>query len=47
MRISAGISYFISMLALAIFYFCVRVKNWPMNNVENNWYSKNMYIAAE
>ena len=24
-----------------------RVKGWPLNNVENNWYSKNHYIAAE
>lgn len=32
LRTTAGISYFISMLALAIFYFFVRVKNWPMNN---------------
>lgn len=31
-RTTAGISYFISMLALAIFYFFVRVRNWPMNN---------------
>ena len=31
-RTAAGISYFVSMLALAIFYFFVRVKNWPMNS---------------
>ncbi|WP_326973076.1 hypothetical protein [Candidatus Rhodobacter oscarellae] len=31
-RIAAGLSYFCSMLALAIFYFFVRVKNWPMNS---------------
>jgi len=31
-RTAAGISYFISMLTLALFYFFVRVKNWPMNN---------------
>lgn len=31
-RSAAGISYFISMLTLAVFYFFVRVKNWPMNN---------------
>lgn len=31
-RTAAGISYFISMLTLAVFYFFVRVKNWPMNN---------------
>ncbi len=23
------------------------VKGWPLNNVENNWYSKNHYIVAE
>jgi hypothetical protein len=28
-RSAAGISYFISMLSLAIFYYCVRVRNWP------------------
>ena len=31
-RTAAGISYFISMLTLAVFYFFVRVRNWPMNN---------------
>ncbi len=31
-RTAAGISYFISMLALAVFYFFVRVRNWPLNN---------------
>lgn len=31
-RSAAGLSYFISMLTLAVFYFFVRVKNWPMNN---------------
>ncbi|MEL7115483.1 MAG: hypothetical protein AAGP08_07800 [Pseudomonadota bacterium] len=31
-RTTAGISYFVSMLALALFYFFVRVRNWPMNN---------------
>ncbi len=31
-RTASGISYFISMLTLAIFYFFVRVRNWPMNN---------------
>lgn len=31
-RTAAGISYFISMLALALFYYFVRVRNWPMNN---------------
>ncbi|MCG6904827.1 MAG: hypothetical protein LJE68_19310 [Rhodobacter sp.] len=31
-RTAAGISYFVSMLTLAVFYFFVRVKNWPMNN---------------
>jgi len=31
-RTVAGISYFVSMLALALFYFFVRVRNWPMNN---------------
>ncbi|MAQ84460.1 MAG: hypothetical protein CMH12_14635 [Maritimibacter sp.] len=30
-RTAAGISYFFSMLTLAIFYFCVRVKNWPLH----------------
>lgn len=29
-RTAAGISYFVSMLALAIFYFFVRVRNWPL-----------------
>lgn len=31
-RTAAGISYFISMLTLAVFYFFVRVKNWPLNS---------------
>ena len=31
-RTAAGISYFISMLTLAVFYYFVRVRNWPMNN---------------
>ena len=31
-RTAAGISYFISMLTLAVFYFFVKVKNWPMNS---------------
>lgn len=31
-RTAAGLSYFISMLTLAIFYLCVKVRNWPMNN---------------
>ena len=31
-RTAAGISYFTSMLTLAIFYYWVRVKNWPMNS---------------
>lgn len=31
-RTAAGLCYFISMLALAIFYFCIKVMNWPMNN---------------
>ncbi|MDJ0629809.1 MAG: hypothetical protein QNJ44_16235 [Rhodobacter sp.] len=31
-RTAAGISYFVSMLALAIFYFFVRVRNWPLHN---------------
>jgi hypothetical protein len=31
-RTAAGISYFISMLTLAVFYFFVRIRNWPMNN---------------
>ncbi|WP_425053095.1 hypothetical protein [Psychromarinibacter sp. S121] len=30
-RTAAGISYFFSMLTLAIFYFFVRVKNWPLH----------------
>lgn len=30
-RMSAGISYFVSMLTLAIFYFFVRVRNWPLH----------------
>ncbi len=30
-RSAAGIAYFISMLTLAIFYFFVRVRNWPLN----------------
>ena len=31
-RTAAGLSYFISMLTLAIFYYFVRVRNWPMNS---------------
>ena len=31
-RTAAGLSYFISMLTLAVFYFFVRVRNWPMNS---------------
>lgn len=31
-RTAAGLSYFISMLTLAVFYFMVRVKNWPINS---------------
>ncbi len=31
-RIAAGLAYFVSMLTLALFYFFVRVKNWPMNS---------------
>ncbi|WP_299347154.1 hypothetical protein, partial [uncultured Maritalea sp.] len=31
-RTAAGLSYFISMLTLAVFYFFVRVKNWPINS---------------
>lgn len=31
-RTAAGISYFVSMLSLAVFYYFVRVRNWPMNN---------------
>ncbi len=23
------------------------IKNWPMNNAENNWYVKNIYRVAE
>ncbi|WP_309568125.1 hypothetical protein [Psychromarinibacter sediminicola] len=30
-RTAAGISYFFSMLSLAVFYFFVRVKNWPLH----------------
>ncbi|WP_253913355.1 hypothetical protein [Pseudoruegeria sp. HB172150] len=30
-RMAAGISYFISMLTLAVFYFFVRIRNWPLN----------------
>ncbi len=31
-RMAAGISYFVSMLTLAVFYFFVRVRNWPLGN---------------
>lgn len=31
-RSAAGVSYFVSMLTLAVFYFFVRVRNWPLNN---------------
>ena len=29
-RTAAGLSYFISMLSLAVFYYFVRVRNWPI-----------------
>ena len=29
-RSAAGLSYFIAMLSLAVFYFFVRVRNWPI-----------------
>jgi hypothetical protein len=31
-RTAAGISYFVSMLSLAVFYYFVRVRNWPANS---------------
>lgn len=31
-RTAAGISYFVSMLSLAVFWFCVRVRNWPLHS---------------
>ncbi len=31
-RTAAGISYFISMLSLAVFFFYVRVRRWPIHN---------------
>lgn len=31
-RTAAGISYFVSMLSLAVFYFYVRVRLWPIHN---------------
>lgn len=31
-RMAAGISYFVSMLSLAVFYFYVRLRRWPLHN---------------
>ncbi len=31
-RMAAGISYFVSMTSLAVFYFYVRVRRWPLHN---------------
>ncbi len=31
-RSAAGISYFVSMMSLAVFWFCVRVRNWPLHS---------------
>ena len=31
-RTAAGVSYFVSMLTLAVFYFFVRVRNWPLQS---------------
>ncbi|MEM1387091.1 MAG: hypothetical protein AAF748_02480 [Pseudomonadota bacterium] len=30
-RMAAGLSYFVSMLTLAVFYFYVRVRRWPLH----------------
>lgn len=35
-RTAAGISYFLSMLSLAVFYFFVRVRNWPLRGAPFN-----------